>query len=38
MRFGVIVSAVMVSVRHGSLMIPLRIWNGLPRQCDTPDC
>jgi len=38
MRLGIIVSAVMVSVRHGSLMAPLRIWSGLLRQCPTPDC
>ena len=38
MRLGIIVSAVMVSVRHGSLMVPLRIWSGLLRQFHTPDC
>ena len=38
MRLGIIVSAVMVSVSHGSLMVPLRIWSGLLRQCHTPDC
>jgi hypothetical protein len=38
MRLGIIVSAVMVSVRHSSPMVPLRIWSGLLRQCHTPDC
>lgn len=38
MRLGIIVTAVMVSVRHGSLIAPLRIWSGLLRQCHTPYC
>ena len=38
MRLGIIVPAVMVSVRYGSLMVPIRIWSGAIRQCHTPDC
>jgi hypothetical protein len=38
MRLGIIVSAGIVSVRHGFLIIPLRFWSELLWQSPIPDC